>query len=139
MLPYIDSYTHVNQGAFMNAVILNYLYEDLPEKHIVLATEWNDAMQQIKNAINNHASLINKTIGVPFVTFIGTEDFPWIGSPGAYTCIITQQEHQQGLTPKVQLFDINGDVFNADYALYRETGNIKFYSSANKIFRIIIQ
>lgn len=123
----------------MAATVINYLYEDLPEGHTVLASEWNNAMQQIKDTINAHAVLIDQKSDIPFELNIGTATAPWSGSAGNYQYTIAQSVHNKGLRPQVRTYTAEGTETYDSPNINFDTGDITLYSNANITLKVIIR
>lgn len=123
----------------MPATVIGYLYEDFPEGHTVLASEWNTAMQQIKDTINAHAVIINNQASAPFELNIGTATTPWSESAGNYYYTILQIQHNKGFRPQVHTYTMLGnetyDSPHIDFA----TGDITLYSSTNNTLKVVIR
>ena len=120
------------------AIIIDYLYEDLPEDYVVLAQDWNLVMSLIKAAINNHAGLIDSVNDIPFIETIGSEGNNWSGGGSYYTYYIEGTKHKKGGTPKVQLFLSTDEQIFTEVRITPDTGDI-FISSEHALpIRIVI-
>lgn len=123
----------------MAATIINYLYEDLPEGHTVLASEWNDAMQLIKETVNTHAELISQQAKPPYELNIGSTLAPWDTYDEGYNYTLTQQLHNKGTRPQVTAYTTAGDEILLDLKIDLDTGDITFYSNAPEVIKVIIR
>lgn len=123
----------------MSATVIGYLFEDLPEGHTVLATEWNAAMQQIKDTINAHAMLIDQKSSIPFELNIGTSLSLWSGTAGNYYYTIPQAVHNKGLRPQVYTYTAAGDETYDSPRIDFTTGDVTVYSSINSVLKVIIR
>lgn len=120
------------------ALVIDYLYEDLPEDYVVLAQDWNLVMSLIKNAINNHAVLINNVNNIPFIEIIGSEGNNWSGTINNYTYTIAGSKHKKGNTPKVQLFLDTAEQIFAEIKIDPTNGNVDIFSNHALPIRIVI-
>lgn len=123
----------------MSATVINYLYEDLPNGYTILPTEWNSAMQQIKDAINSHAVLIDKSSNIPFEINIGTSTYPWGLVDETYIYIIPQSVHNKGLRPQVIIYTADGTETYDSPTIDFSTGSITLYSNTNIVLKVIVR
>lgn len=125
----------------MSAKIINYLYEDLPEGYTVLASDWNDAMNQIKEAINSHAKLLDQKAVAEYIIDIGSELHPWSYNDllKSYYFIITQSTHNKGLIPEVKTYLQNGDETYDSPNINFNTGDVTVYSNRDIKLKVVIR
>lgn len=123
----------------MKALVINYLYEDLPEGYTVLATDWNNAMQLIKDTINAHATLLEQRSNNPYELIIGTSTNPWSEEDNTYQFTISQAMHNKGTRPRVNIYTTDGIELYDNPSINFDTGDVTIYSNSNDIIEVIIR
>lgn len=91
----------------MPALAISYLYEDLPNGYIVQAEDWDTAMLLIKNAINNHALILNQ--GISRTTINITSGTDWVQGTDGYRYAIPGNAHVAGSKPIIRINDNLGN------------------------------